>query len=356
MLIASLFAGTLAVLPVGAALTQKELEAKITDAKILQPGDKISSAKVRGEEVLVTKNRSSQSKDPEKDCKIDAVLISKVVMTADPSVKRVRVRFVGEKEPSRYWEVLVREVDIKAFAAGAVSQADLLSSLDINHGTVADPGTAGSISDKPQGAPPVAAGPQQQERAALLDRINELGERGVNTQPYMKQFSLLEDTAKSQDKNATADALDKLTVSVSDQEKALSSRGQRKAALPSTTPATQTGSANPPAAAKVDEDGERKSELSDIHKRLEKVWLGGLSPADGPYKAERSVIGSRISTMEHFGKDMHAYREAFKQLNYYAKRNEAAKMTPLVNNCLRELRISAHEVKMAKGMMSVLGE
>ena len=55
---AALLAGIVFAAPALAALMPTEIENKITAAKILSPGDKILSLKIREEEVQISKNRA----------------------------------------------------------------------------------------------------------------------------------------------------------------------------------------------------------------------------------------------------------------------------------------------------------
>ncbi|MBX9720305.1 MAG: hypothetical protein K2X81_02825, partial [Candidatus Obscuribacterales bacterium] len=119
--------------PVMAEFGPKELEAKIKEAKILPEGDRISSV-IHADEALVSKYKPVSPDDKQKNCKIEAILIGKEVMSAAPTIKKVRVRFFERLAPSKYSEILVSAADIKAFAVGAISQDDLLASLDITSG------------------------------------------------------------------------------------------------------------------------------------------------------------------------------------------------------------------------------
>ncbi len=68
------------------------------------------------------------------DCKIDAVLVAKKLMDLDQKdIKRVRVNFFLSRD---YYDntrdtVVVREGDVKAYAAKAIAEKDLLESLSI---------------------------------------------------------------------------------------------------------------------------------------------------------------------------------------------------------------------------------
>ena len=275
-------------------------------------------------------------------------------MTADSGIKRVRVRFFETKDSARYSEVQVRAGDIKAFASGVMSQTDLLSSLEITRGTDTDMSTAGGGSSKTGGrvAETVVSGAQQEERAALLDRINTLGERGVNILGYKKQFTLLEETAKGGDKYATADALDKLTVSVKDQEKALAQKGQRTSPRVATAPAQSGQSAQPAQSAQPGESGSTGVGLpskavmltvknsKDPNYDVSKLLFGDFAPVTGPYQTERELITNAIMKKKQDGFNVRCYLQMVSDLNFYAKRKDLLTLGSQIRNAFGVLGIT----------------
>lgn len=357
---ASLSIGALFCSPVSAALNQKEIEAKITEAKILQPGDKISSA-VRPEEVVVHKYKAADSVNTEKDCKIEAVLIGKVVMTADPSVKKVKVRFFERLDRSKYSEVLIRAGDIKAFASGMLSQSDLLASLDLVYGTDAaaanalNPVTAPASSsattsgessaeavDGVQGTVP---GPLQVERKALLDRIRRLNEQGINTQNYSKQFLVVEEKAKAGDRNDTAELLDGLSASVADQEKRLSSRGKR----PSATTTASAGPQTQPASSAEDSSNSSSSNEGGLEGMMYKFFAkryGNFTPVFGPYQEERNYISGTIIRHQQAGQQVKHLEPIVLELNKYAKSGDTATLRKKIDAAYAYLHIPTLQVYM----------
>lgn len=111
-----------------AAISPENLSKAIEDAKILGPDYKIT-ATFAGQEAVVSTYLNRASKDQEKDCKIDAVLIAKKVMELDSDKVRVKVRFYTFDQKS-YQELTVTAGDIAAFGSGSISQDKLLASLE----------------------------------------------------------------------------------------------------------------------------------------------------------------------------------------------------------------------------------
>lgn len=115
-------------LPALAALSSPDIIAAINKRQFLPPGTALN-VKIDKDQVYVSTFRHAKAED--KDCKIDAVLITRAIMeTAPDEVARVTSYFYG-KDMSSYQEVSVSAGDIKAFASGSMSQDQLLASLAV---------------------------------------------------------------------------------------------------------------------------------------------------------------------------------------------------------------------------------
>ncbi|MBX9672765.1 MAG: hypothetical protein K2X70_04940 [Candidatus Obscuribacterales bacterium] len=125
------------ILPSFAMASEADVTHAIDKAKILAPTITFN-VRVSKDEVEVATYKNPKAVD--KDCKIEAVLIAKAVMDLSPGeVSRVTVYFYSSSALSRYKSLTVTAGDVKAFAAGAIGQDELLTSLKINEGTTADP-------------------------------------------------------------------------------------------------------------------------------------------------------------------------------------------------------------------------
>jgi len=125
----------LALNPAPAAISPDDVTAAIEKAKILAPGIRVSvsPSKEAKEELNITTFRNVKAED--KDCKIEAVLLAKAAMDLGPiAVTRVQVYFYSSAMSGKYKKVTVTAGDVKAFGAGAMSQEQLLKSIDISEG------------------------------------------------------------------------------------------------------------------------------------------------------------------------------------------------------------------------------
>lgn len=125
----------MALYPALAAISPDDVITAIEKAKILAPGIRVSvtQSKEAKEELNITTFRNVKAED--KDCKIEAVLMAKTAMDLDPtSVTRVQVYFYSSAMTGKYKKVTVTAGDVKAFGAGAMSQEQLLKSIDISEG------------------------------------------------------------------------------------------------------------------------------------------------------------------------------------------------------------------------------
>ncbi len=319
--------------PVLAEFGPKELEAKIKEAKILPEGDRISSV-IHGDEALVSKYKPASADDKQKNCKIEAILIGKEVMSAASNIKKVRVRFFERLAPSKYSEILVSAADIKAFAVGAISQDDLLASLDITSGTdhsseqslgsQATP--ASTTASQPSTEPGVQAGPLKEKRQRLLAQINVMQGQGANTSAFSKQFEIIENLAKSGDAEATAAALDKLTASVNDQQKIID---QRVSAIDTAATAANASKNEKP--------------LTFIAER-------------GPFQSERNYIACVLSQRQDKGIAVKQFVPIQTELNFYARRKDAATVRSKINTAYSYLRIPSLRDYMRNLPLSVAGQ
>lgn len=119
--------------PALAALNSSSVQDSINKRQFLAPGTALN-VKIDKDQVYVSTFRHSSAE--EKDCKIDAVLISKAAFdTAPDEVARVTCYFYG-KDLANYQEVSVSAGDIKAFSTGQMSKEQLLASLVVRTATL----------------------------------------------------------------------------------------------------------------------------------------------------------------------------------------------------------------------------
>lgn len=325
--------------PVLAATTSGEIVAGIEKQRILAPGARLN-ARVEGSSVYLSTYRHTKANDT--DLKIDAMLMSKVVMDLDPSITNVNVYFFSSADLSKFKSLQVTSVSVKAFGSGAVGKDELIASLSLQTGSTQDtasrlanaiaagqnsgyghrvetalsgsevtvstdldpdasdrdlkyaalqlaeaaiqaapevksvkvafadlsqPGsyrqivmdansvkalnnavknalssvtvsfqggaTSGTATTASTGTPSTdaaMAGPIQDERQKLLDRINELSKNGVGVTPFLTAFKAIEQqVADHSSVDAIADAVHRLSANVDNQEKAYKDAKAKKA-------------------------------------------------------------------------------------------------------------------------------
>ncbi|MDZ4837739.1 MAG: hypothetical protein SGJ27_28470 [Candidatus Melainabacteria bacterium] len=123
-----------------AATTADDIASSINKARVLAPGTQIK-ARVQGEQALISTFRNERADD--KDVKIEALLVAKTVFEIpSSSITSVSVYFYNSRQPSEFKTVTIRSSDVKAFTSGQVGQDELLSSIEIKSGKVADAATA----------------------------------------------------------------------------------------------------------------------------------------------------------------------------------------------------------------------
>jgi len=118
--------------------TESQLRAALGKANFLSGNAKfsITTDPKQSDGLIITMFRQQDATD--KDCKIDALLIAKTVMDLGGSdVTKVTVYFYS-LTMSNYKSVTIRTTDVKAFSGGAVDKDELLKTLDLTSGKVAD--------------------------------------------------------------------------------------------------------------------------------------------------------------------------------------------------------------------------
>lgn len=117
-----------------AQVPDADLEKAMNEAKVLGPNYSVT-VKSQGKELDISTYLNSQSKDMEKDCKIDAVLLAKKAFDLDKQLVRAKISFYRYDRKS-YREVSVTTGDVKAFGTGQTSNQELVDSLIVKESAV----------------------------------------------------------------------------------------------------------------------------------------------------------------------------------------------------------------------------
>lgn len=239
------------------------------------------SSFIQGNDVTVQTWTNPKSKDPERDERINAVLISKKILDAFPdAVKLCKIRYFDRQDHKKYREFTVVPGVVKSFGAGILTETDLLNTLPLlMAGGDASPtsaaGTksessdhAGTSSANSSGAPagtnssgtqtsgssssapknaiasatvpgstaavvPVAKpvpldpnnissalpGIEQAKRAKLLKHILELEKKGVKSPLARQMFVTIEEQVRDGHENEARTSIQRLSSSIESMEK-----------------------------------------------------------------------------------------------------------------------------------------
>lgn len=113
--------------PAYAVPSAQEIEAAIRESKDV-PKDKRFTVAASGTEAQIATYIEPGSKDSDKDCKIDSVLLARIVISKFSEINRVVVNFYGFGGKT-YKQTTVTKPEILAFGSGQVESSELLSAI-----------------------------------------------------------------------------------------------------------------------------------------------------------------------------------------------------------------------------------
>lgn len=148
------------------------------------------------------------------DCKIDAVLLTRNLITRSSQIALVRCLFYNFERQNEFWDVSVRPALVTAFGAGKINQAKLLNSITLVEDQQANPlsekykqaSYAGILNDDT-----VVSGPFSEHRLALELRLKDLRSKNIEVTKFNQEFLRIEDAARRGNEaglKAQVDALD----------------------------------------------------------------------------------------------------------------------------------------------------
>lgn len=183
-----------AIAPASAVVipTPAEMRQAIRSKNILKSD--VQAYYSNGEAVI---NTYAHAKATDNDCKIEAVLVTKV-LTTDPgfgsAIKSVRVNFYNPANTSQYRAVVVPEGQIKLFAARAITDQQLLQGVAFTTGRAA--ASASAQPNEIRTLQDVSSGVQVNERITLASNILQLKKNGVDVSKPMAIFMKMEAEVK----------------------------------------------------------------------------------------------------------------------------------------------------------------
>ncbi len=300
-----------------AALSDAGAVALIEKSKVVG-ADAHVQARVGPGEVALSLYRNPKAND--KDCKIDAILMAKALMDAEPrTVIKVKVRFYDPSNRTSYREVNVGGGVVKAFGQGRVSTDELLTSVVIDRGEQDISRYRERSYREISQSPDVIDGVYRSERLNLLSRIQMLRQRGVGVQPFTTEFLRIEDKVRQGDQAAVIKGLEGLSEKLAQQE---DSYNQAQAAAQARSGSSASGSAS--------------SAAASVEERLRQE-LGDLAPAIGAKLQRRYRIARRILDLQSEGRIVDQFRRLYREIEELASRGDS--------NALRlRLTVAEHQL------------
>ncbi len=325
--------------------------------KIMETGDEGDQYKVtsfvNNNDVTVQTWTDPKSTNPEHDYKINSVLMAKKLIDAFPGLVKVcKVRYYDRNDRKKYTEITVVPGVVKSFAAGIMSEDDLLQTLPmtINAGdaaksaanpdaakngntstgaaqTPADGTAVASASTTPAAVPGTAAaavrpkaidpssivtvlpGAEQEQRAAVLTRIKVLEKNGVKAPAVRALFATMEEQIRDGREAEAHASVSRLGSIVGDMERNYQRAKATKAVPSARTGGTATASSSTSSSSSGAGGGDMEEGIA-----FYKKTMGDFYPHYGPLYVDRFNIANQLIKMQRGGKKVDAYRQPFLQM------------------------------------------
>lgn len=296
-----------------------------------------------------------RSVNPEHDYRVHSVLIAKKLLDAFPeSIKVCSVRYFDRLNPRKYAEVTVVPGVVRAYAAGIMSESDLLTTLPMtyfsgetakspasgvsgaesgelaggdgrqspaafpaNQGTMQMPAAAKRGLIDPSAMLTVQPGPEQAARADLLKRVHELEKKGVRSLAAMNMLAIIEEQVRDGKVDEAHVTIARLKVSIEDMEKSYL-RAKATKPVPPAHAYRSGGSAS--AGSPGSSQNQSRSSASSgsfdpasfeegiaIFKRK----MGDFYPHYGPSYVDRVNIANQIIKMQQGAQNVEQFRIPF---------------------------------------------
>ncbi|MBI1270239.1 hypothetical protein GC174_07395 [bacterium] len=245
----------------------EEVVEVVQAAHVLKAGEKISVSINNTDKSLII-SAYTEPKIPDRDLKINSVLICKSVLDKFPDVLYVRCMFYNRYNPSTYRYVLVQKDIVLRFGQGDLDDRQLLGSLTVGHSQRVAPAKTkvqGIESYRP------VEGIYKHEREMVLLKIKKLKETGGNAQPFFEELV----------------KIDREFIAKNDLK-------MSQIAMTSL-------------------DGRLASELSDAGSRLQQEYERQVKRDAGPFYDRRMQIVARIQMLEASGKDLSTIKKLYEQ-------------------------------------------
>lgn len=163
-----------------------EVLTAVRNSKVVPDGSDVR-ATISGRSVIVTKYQDSKISD--KNCKIDAAIITKSITDSFPDVVAVRLLFYDKGNPFMYRCVDVQKSLIEQFGKGKIADTVMIDALTVVSGRVSVPKKQ-QISSLDTYIP--IPGMALEERTANLMYIRKLKRLGGNADGFFQRFMTIE--------------------------------------------------------------------------------------------------------------------------------------------------------------------
>lgn len=108
-----------------------EVESAIKKAAIFPAKKQLTVGKFEDGELSVSTYVEESSSDPDKDSKIDALLIAKTLIGAFSEIKRVTVNFYSQSNSRMLKQATITKPEVISFSAGDVNGSEILSEIKL---------------------------------------------------------------------------------------------------------------------------------------------------------------------------------------------------------------------------------
>ncbi len=150
------------------------------------------------------------------DLRIDSVLITKSVLDRFNTIGTVQVLFRDEDSSSGK-SVEVTANDIMTYAKGAIDPKKFLATIAVTTVGGDDEAVKNKMSAEERKLS-VSAGPYEEQRLLLMDRINTLRRKGTGVAPFEAMFAQIEGQTKAGQATALKESVQKLGEKLAEQE------------------------------------------------------------------------------------------------------------------------------------------
>lgn len=204
------------------SLTQSAYARTLSEAEIIQTIHvakifKTPNFRATFSDGTVIVNMYRNPSAPERDLKIDAVLVTKALRDRYPAdVKAVSMNFYDQTNRTAVRQCTVPEQMIKRFASGGITQEDLLSFLTVTKGAaVVATGSRGGggstrVDKEVVRAYKIQDGFNYNKRSTLYNSIREVAFNGYNIDTIWYEFMKLESEIKANHQEETIEQFNKV--------------------------------------------------------------------------------------------------------------------------------------------------